>query len=382
MKPCKIALVANTTWNIYNFRLNIIRKLLDDGHEVIVMAPVDKYISYQEKFHEIKHIPLKKLKRDSVNPLRDLQLTMELSALYKEHRPDIVVHYTVKPNIYGGLAAHLRGIPSIAIVTGLGYAFIHNGLVKKTTTSLYKWTSQFHSKFIFENEDDCDLFVNQGLIKREKGLTVNGCGVNTEYYKKEQNGRAGDETVFTFIGRLLYDKGLREFIEAAHLVKTNNANAKFWIIGELDKQNPSAIHERDLIKWVKDETIVYHGSTENVRRYLQESDCLVLPSYREGMSRVIMEAMSMERPVITTDTPGCRQAIDHGGNGYLVPVRDSKMLAEAMQTFLNLPIEERKAMGVNGRAKAIAQFDEKIIAGQISDVINDVLREEGDCLED
>ena len=237
MKTCKIALVANTTWNIYNFRLNVIRKLLDEGHEVIVMAPVDKYISYQEQFHEIKHIPLKKLKRDSVNPLRDIQLTKELADLYKEHRPDIVVHYTVKPNIYGGLAAHLRGIPSIAVVTGLGYAFIHNGLVKKTTKSLYKWTSQYHQKFIFENKDDCDLFVDQGLITTEKGITVNGCGVDTGFYKMEPSSRAADETIFTFIGRLLYDKGIQEFIEAAHQVKATNANAKFWIIGELDKQN-------------------------------------------------------------------------------------------------------------------------------------------------
>jgi len=381
MKPCKIALVANTTWNIYNFRLNVIRKLLDDGHEVIVMAPVDKYISYQEQFHEIKHIPLKKLKRDSVNPIRDLQLTMELAHLYKVHRPDIIVHYTVKPNIYGGIAARLQGIPSIAIVTGLGYAFIHNGLVKKTTTKLYKWTSQYHRKFIFENEDDCDLFVDQGLIRKEKGLTVNGCGVDTNFYKKEANGRSGDETVFTFIGRLLYDKGIREFIEAAHHVKSTDSNAKFWIIGELDKQNPSAILERDLVKWVKDETIEYHGSTEDVRKYLQQSDCLVLPSYREGMSRVIMEAMSMERPVITSDTPGCRQAIDDGQNGYLVPVGDSMELAKSMLTFLDLPNEERKVMGANGRAKAIEQFDERIIAQQITDVIRDVLREEGDCLE-
>jgi glycosyltransferase involved in cell wall biosynthesis len=381
MNPCKIALVANTTWNIYNFRLNVIRKLLDDGHEVIVFAPVDKYISYQEKFHEIKHIPLKKLRRDSVNPLRDVQLARELSSHYKVHRPDIVVHYTVKPNIYGGLAAHLQGIPSIAVVTGLGYAFIHNGLVKKTTTQLYKWTSRYHSKFIFENSDDRDLFIDQGLISEGKGIAVDGCGVDTDFYINEKNGRSKSETIFTFIGRLLYDKGIREFIEAAHEVKTRNSNAKFWIIGELDKQNPSAILERDLVKWVKDQTIVYHGSSENVRKYLQDSDCLVLPSYREGMSRVIMEAMSMERPVITTDTPGCRQAIDDRKNGYLVPVRDSMKLADAMQRFLDLPEEERKAMGVNGRTKAVAQFDERIIASQISDVIYDVLREEGDCFE-
>ncbi|MDX1407847.1 MAG: glycosyltransferase, partial [Saprospiraceae bacterium] len=174
MLPKTIALVANTTWNIYNFRLNVIRRLLEEGHEVIVIAPVDEYISYQEKFRAVKHIPVHRLRRDSINPVRDVQLLSELYRIYRDCKPDLIVHYTVKPNIYGGLAARLAGIPSIAVVTGLGYAFIHNGIVKNTTKYLYKLSSRFHRKVVFENNDDRQLFIDQRLIKPAKGIAVMG----------------------------------------------------------------------------------------------------------------------------------------------------------------------------------------------------------------
>jgi glycosyltransferase involved in cell wall biosynthesis len=377
-KKYRIAIVANTTWNIYNFRQNVIRKLIDEGHEVIVMAPVDKYISYHEKFHQLRHVPLRKLKRDSVNPIRDLQLASELTRLYKEHKPDLVIHYTVKPNIYGGVAAWLAGVPSIAVVTGLGYAFLHNGFIQKTTTRLYKWTSKFHRRVVFENDDDLALFVKLGLLKQSKGVSVNGCGVDTELFKPQKNILASKEKViFSFIGRLLYDKGIKEFIDAAHLVKAQHENVSFWIFGELDRDNPSAINEKDLVQWVKDEAIEYHGATENIKKYMQLSDCVVLPSYREGMSRVIMEAMSMERPVITSDTPGCRQAITDGETGFIVPVKDHLALAEAMTKFIDLPAEYKRQMGIKGRNRAVEIFDEKIVAEQITEIIDNVLKESG-----
>ena len=373
----KIAIVANATWNIYNFRQNIIRKLIDEGHDVIVMAPIDKYISYHEEYHNLEHIPLRKLKRDSVNPLRDMQLTAELTRLYRKHKPDLIIHYTVKPNIYGTIAARMAGIPSIAVVTGLGYSFLHNGLVNRTTTMLYKWTSRFQSKLVFENSDDFELFVAEKLVDRNKCVAVSGCGVDTEYFKPNGEYRSGsdNETVFSFIGRLLYDKGLKEFIDAAHLVHEQNKNARFWIFGEIDRDNPSAIKERDLVSWVKDDVITYHGAKDDIRKYIELSDCVVLPSYREGMSRVLMEAMSMERPVITTDTPGCRQTVIEGKNGLLVPVRDAGSLAEAMQRFLDTPAQERQRMGEAGRELAVRIFDEKIVASQIYTIISDVLQE-------
>lgn len=374
MKSIKIALVANTTWNIYNFRLNIIEKLLEEGHEVVVMAPVDEFIHYKEKFSKVRHVPIRRLDRDSINPFKDARLALEFLRLYRKEKPDLIIHYTVKPNIYGGFAARFLRIPSFAVVTGLGYAFIHNGFIKRTTKTLYKWSSPWHKKVIFENEDDKDLFVHDGLIKASQGIAVKGCGVDTRFFAKaKMNGKSDRRPVFTFIGRLLYDKGVREFIEAAHLLREKDINAEFWLVGEIDKENPSAIREDDLVRWIKDANVKYHGSTHNVRDFFNRSDCIVLPSYREGMSRVIMEAMSMEKPVITTDTAGCRETIDDAVSGFIVPVRDAKALADAMHRFLQLSETERLAMGAHGREKAIQEFDDKIIANTIYGIVREAM---------
>jgi glycosyltransferase involved in cell wall biosynthesis len=352
----------------------VIRKLQQEGHEVIVMAPVDKYISYQWKIQGVDHFPIHQLRRDSINPLTDLQLTAELTRLYKKHKPDFIIHYTVKPNIYGAFAARLAGIPSIAVVTGLGYAFIHNGFVRRTTKTLYKLASRFHRKVVFENQDDQQLFIDEGLLKEFKGTSVKGCGVDLNYYSPRNDIRDPEAPMtFTFIGRLLYDKGIQEFIQAAHIVKSTRPEIRFWIVGEIDRDNPSAIREEDLVRWVRDETVEYHGAAQDVRGFIGQSDCIVLPSYRDGMSRVIMEAMAMERPVITTDTAGCREAVDEMDNGLLVPVRNADALAAAMLRFDALPLEEKRRMGLRGRQRAEEMFDENKVADTIYHILEPYL---------
>ncbi len=365
MKSKKIAIVANTTWNIYNFRLNIIRKLISEGHEVIVMAPVDKFITYTETIREVTHIPIRHLDRDSVNPIQDLRLMFELVRLYRKHKPDLVLHYTVKPNIYGGMAARLLGIPSIGVITGLGYSLMHEGWINLITRILYKLSLPSHRKVIFENGDDKILFEKAGLVNPKKSLSIKGCGVDTTFYKPNGHSRSSDLIIFTFIGRLLYDKGVREFIEAAHIVKQQNQQVAFWLIGDLDKENPSSVRNDDLVRWIRDPSIYYHGATDNIRKFIEQSDCIVLPSYREGMPRVIMEAMAMERPVITTDTAGCRETVDEKVNGYLVPVKNSIALAKAMNDFIALVPEARTEMGRSGRIKVLNEFDDRIIADQL-----------------
>lgn len=365
MKSRKILIVANTTWNIYNFRLNIIRKLIAEGHEVIVMAPVDKFITYTETIREVTHVPIRHLHRDSVNPIQDLRLLLELIYLYKKHKPDLILHYTVKPNIYGGLAARLLGIPSIAVITGLGYSLMHEGWINVITRLLYKFCLPSHRKVIFENNDDKALFEKAGLVSASKSVAIKGCGVDTAYYSPNGDMRSLGMITFTFIGRLLYDKGVREFIEAAQMVKKQNKLVQFWLIGDLDKENPSSVRNDDLVRWIRDPDIHYHGATDNIRKFIEQSDCVVLPSYREGMPRVIMEAMAMERPVITTDTAGCRETVDESVSGYLVPVKDSAALAAAMIDFIHLDEASRIEMGKHGREKVLRDFDERIIADQL-----------------
>ncbi len=369
MNPKRIVIVANTTWNIYNFRQNIIRKLIREGHEVIVMAPVDKFITYTESIREVTHIPIRHLHRDSVNPFQDLRLIVEFIRLYRKFRPDLVIHYTVKPNIYGGLAARILGIRSIGVITGLGYSLMHEGWINTVTRFLYKLALPHHRKVIFENNDDKLLFQKAGLISSAKSVSIKGCGVDTAYFSPNGVVRSESLTTFTFIGRLLYDKGVKEFIEAAQILKKQNHNIQFWLIGEIDRENPSAVRNDDLVKWVRDPSIHYHGATDNIRKYIEQSDCIVLPSYREGMPRVIMEAMSMERAVITTDTAGCRETVDEKINGYLVPVRDSDALAKAMNEFLQLDNDARINMGKAGRIKVLNEFDDRIIADQLYEII-------------
>jgi len=369
----RIAIVANATWNIYNFRLNILDKFLAEGFDVCVVAPIDKYIFYKEEFPEVRHYSIKNLDRDGTNPVRELILIKELVKIYKKINPDIVIHYTVKPNIYGGIAAGLLDIPSIGIVTGLGYAFLHKGIIQNVTKILYKFSSRFHSKVIFENTEDREFFIKQDIISDEKGISIKGCGVDIEYFSPVKKKNDSKNIIFTFIGRLLYDKGVMEFVEAAQLIKNEYDNVEFWLIGERDKDNRAMVKEEDLMSWVKNKTVIYHGFKENVKKYIAKSDCIVLPSYREAIARTITEGMSMEKPVIASDVAGCREAVDDGKNGYLVPVKKVKPLAKAMEKIIKMSGEERKQMGVLGREKAIREFDDNLIADNIYDIVMDSL---------
>jgi glycosyltransferase involved in cell wall biosynthesis len=333
--------------------------------DVVVIAPVDEYITYKEKYPSVRHYNLRLLDRDSTNPIKDILLVLELVRRYKQIKPDIILHFTNKPNIYGGIAAKITGSKSIAVVTGLGYAFINKGYVRKVMTWLYQFSSRFHQKFIFENIEDRELFAQLGIVSGDKAISVKGCGVDTTWYHPYPNGQLKGKTIFTFIGRLLYDKGIREFVEAAKLIKKQRKDVEFWIVGELDAENPATIDKDDLVRWVEEDVVYYHGFIKDVRNIIAESDCIVLPSYREAIPRTITEGMSMAKPVITTDTAGCREAVEIGVNGYLVKLKDVNSLVQTFENFLNLSYSDKIRMGDAGRLKAINEFDDKMIAENI-----------------
>ena len=333
--------------------------------DVVVIAPVDEYITYKEKYQSVRHYNLRLLDRDSTNPIKDILLVLELVRRYKQIKPDIILHFTNKPNIYGGIAAKITGSKSIAVVTGLGYAFINKGYVRKVMTWLYQFSSRFHQKFIFENIEDRELFAQLGIVSGDKAISVKGCGVDTTWYHPYPNGQKKEKTIFTFIGRLLYDKGIREFVEAAKLIKKQRKDVEFWIVGELDAENPATIDKDDLVRWVEEDVVYYHGFIKDVRNIIAESDCIVLPSYREAIPRTITEGMSMAKPVITTDTAGCREAVEIGVNGYLVKLKDVNSLVQTFENFLNLSYSDKIRMGDAGRLKAINEFDDKMIAENI-----------------
>jgi glycosyltransferase involved in cell wall biosynthesis len=368
-----IALVANTTWNIYNFRLNLIEKFLGEGFKVIVIAPVDEFLIYKDKYPSVLHYNLQHLVRDGVNPLNDIRLFLELRRIYKEINPSVILHFTNKPNIYGSLAAKSLHIKSIAIVTGLGYPFINGGLLKKIVTALYKISARFNEKFIFENIEDRELFEYLNITSKQKSVSIKGCGVNTQWYKPMENTKKRKKTVFTFVGRLLYDKGIREFVEAAKIVGKNRNDVKFIIVGEIDENNPATIDKEELIQWIEDESIKYLGFVKDIRKVIAFADCIVLPSYREAIARTITEGMAMGKPIITSQTAGCREAVADGENGYLVEIKNSKALADTFLKFMSLLPEEKKLMGELGRMKACKEFDDALIANQINDIVYQTL---------
>jgi len=365
----RIAIVANTTWNIYNFRLNLIRKLIDEGNKVFVIAPLDEYINYKDKFPGVTHIPLKNLDRGSKKPFKDLRLIFELKKIYKKLNLDLVIHYTHKPNIYGGIASKLLGVKSVAIVTGLGYAFINKGLLTSFTKKMYSLVKNYHSKTIFENKDDLQYFIEENLLDNNKGTSVNGCGVDSAIYLPHPNGHVKEKTTFTFIGRLLYDKGIVEFIEAAKAIRKQNLKAEFWVLGELDSENPSMLNRDKLLEWIDQGIIIYHGFQKDVRPFIAKSDCIVLPSYREGLPRIILEGMSMEKPVITTDTAGCRQTVVDGENGFLVKVKDAKDLENKMMSFINTSNKKRHDMGTAGRQMVLNKFNSEKISNDLYNIL-------------
>lgn len=357
MKKLKIFFTANVLWDIYIFRYGVLKRLKEEGHEVVAVAPYDERIDFPKELG-IRHIPINLSKR-GINPIQDLKLLNELRKIYKEEKPDIIFHYTIKPNIYGTLASYMAKIPSVAILTGLGYSFVEGGLVSKIAQFLYKFSLRYSKEVWVLNEDDRETLINKNIVSEDKLFILPGEGVNVERFKpifvdKKDN-------IFLMVARAFYDKGFREYVEAARIIKSKYPNTKFWFLGALGGNSANGVNENEMKKLVEEGVLEYLGHRKDVENILSVSSCLVLPSYREGISKVLMEAASMEIPLIASNVTGCKEIVDDGRNGYLVEVKNGKDLVEKMEKFLKLSQNEREKMGKYGREKMLKEFDEEII---------------------
>lgn len=371
-KNKKIGIVLNTAWNIHNFRLGLVRALIGAGYQVVAIAPTDEFIpSIQEA--GAAFVPLQQLSRKGVNPFKDWQLYRELYSIYKKEQLDAVLLYTIKPNIYGNWAARKAGIPSIATVTGLGYSFMQKGLVHFIVKKLYKSAFKKAYRVAFQNRDDKALFEELRLCQPAQTLLIKGSGINTDYFKPLLKTEDKDTFVFLFVGRLLYDKGVRELLQAAEKLQAARVNTAVWIVGGIDEGNPSAIQKDLLQKYEEQGAVQYLGKSSDVRSIMQQADAVVLPSYREGLPRVMLESLAMGKPIITTDVAGCRETIKEGENGFCVSAENSTALFEAMVKMRDLPEQERQAMGAVGRKMALEEFDEQIIVGHYLKELEEVL---------
>lgn len=353
----KIFIVVNNAWYAYNFRLNLAKFLTKNGYKVAFVMPFDeKYTLLLKSEFEVFNIYFD---AKGINPLVDLKTVFELFRLYRKTRPQMVLNFTIKPNLYSSVAARILGIKSISNITGLGTIFVKENLITKLAEILYKVALKKNSMVFFQNGDDAGLFLNRNLVARGQIKLLPGSGVDTGKFSPQVLEKS-DEFTFLFIARLIKDKGVCELIDAAKEL-SKKYKFKLWLLGEKGVQNNTAVSDKELNSWLKSDFISYLGKTDDVREYIARCDCVVLPSYREGTPRSLLEAAAMAKPIVTTNVAGCKEVVEHGFNGLLCEVKNSGDLADKMGQILNLSGDELEKMGQNGREKITREFDEKIV---------------------
>ena len=358
MNKLKVAISINTSWNVYNFRMGLVKALLEADHEVIAIAPHDKYTSYLEDIG----CSVESLDIDNTgsNPLNDTKLIWTYYKIYKRVNPDVVLHFTIKPNIYGTLAAKQLKIPVINNVSGLGTVFLNDNMVSIIAKKLYHLAFRKAELVFFQNDVDKKDFLNHVKLSEDRIQLLPGSGINlTEYVplKKEKSNTFN----FLMVSRIILDKGVYEFVEAAKILKEKLSDVSFQLLGELDENHKRGIPEQELVAWQKANVIDYLGSTDNVEDYIKNADCIVLPSYREGTPRTLLEGGAMGKPLIASDVPGCNHVVKDGVNGYLCEVKNASSLADVMLKFYNDSEESRQAMGKSSRLLIEENFDEHIV---------------------
>ena len=366
----RVALIANSIWNIVNYRVNLIRSLENAGYDVVVFAPKDKDLRHLNT--AFFHIPVN---AKSMNPLVDILLVVRLIILLHKTKPDVVLNFTIKSVIYGTISAKMLGIPCVNNITGLGTLFLRGVASRMFGFMLYNIVMRISNIAFFQNPDDFRLFNRLGLLRMVGVDILPGSGVDLEKFTPvEETKKSNADVVFLFVGRLLLEKGIAEYIDAARIVREIYRQARFQVIGAFDARGDEIALRSKITLAIQDETILYSGTVEDVRPHIAKADCVVLPSYyREGTPRSLLEAAAMEKPIITTDMPGCREVVERGKNGYLCRIKDPEDLARKMIQFIGLPASERSRMGRYGRRKMERQFDESIVIGRYLSAIKDIL---------
>lgn len=437
----RIVLSINAAWNVYNFRRGLIMDLQAAGFLLVVASPAGGFV---EKLLALgcRHRALP-ITSDGTSIMADLRLLSAYFRLFKSERPCVYLGYTIKPNIYGTLAARLCGVPAINNVSGLGTAFIRETWLTRLVTVLYRLAFAGSHTVFFQNEDDRTLFVERRIVDRARTRLLPGSGIDLTRYQPvplpsvshdliqfegeterralptalqlhaafgddgaplacsqddrrrgtarglarsgltsvstnpsqpdEVSGRPPGTPVFLLVARLLWDKGVGEFVEAARIVRRHRPEARFQLLGFLDVENRTAVDRASVERWVAEGVVDYLGATDDVRPFIAAADCVVLPSYREGTPRTLLEGAAMGRPLIATDVPGCREVVEDGRNGLLCNVRDATDLAGKMLELVDMSPAERARMGRAGREKVEREFDERIVIDSYLEVIDEIL---------
>ena len=357
-----VAIAANAAWNLVNFRAGLISAIICNGYDVVAIAPPDARAqgALEAMGARVASVPIDS---KGVSPVRDLASFLAFRRLFLAERPLCFLGYTVKPNVYGSLAARSCGVPTINNISGLGTAFIAKTWLTPVVEQLYRLGLSAAHRVFFQNEDDHRLFRTRKLAPRGRTQVLPGSGIDlTRFAAQPARARLGaDGPTFLLIARMVRDKGVVEYAAAARLLKARHPSWTFRIVGFLDVANRTAIDRATVEAWVAAGDVLFDGPSDDVRPHIAAADCVVLPSYREGTSRVLLEAAAMARPLVATDVPGCREVVENGVNGFLCQARNVESLAAAMERMGELGSQARARMGTAGRAKVERDYDERIV---------------------
>ena len=348
-----ILVLTNNIGGLHSFRKEVMKAIIDSGYDLYISEPdEDERARY---FEEIGcHIIRTKFNRRGMNPFADFKLMMTYRKLIKKVKPIVVLSYTIKPNVYGGIACRLSATPQLANVTGLGDAIENGGWLQRLTIGLYKFGINKAKCVFFQNSTNKEFCINNNIVSG-KSIVLPGSGVNLGHHSFQKYPPDG-VIRFLFISRLLKDKGTEEFFEAAQFIKEKYPNTEFQVLGWSE-----GAYQKRLEELVQNNIISYLGSTSDIRPFLTDVHCTIMPSYHEGMSNVNLESSANGRPVITTDVPGCRETVTNEVTGFIVKARDATNLISKIETFLQLPYEEKKEMGLAARKKVEKEFDRQLV---------------------
>jgi glycosyltransferase involved in cell wall biosynthesis len=364
-----VLLTVNAAWNVWNFRRPVLDALRARGDRITVLAPPDGAEAHLLR-GGAQYVPLAMDVR-GLNPLHDAALAWRMDRHFHTQAPDVILSWTIKANIFGALAARRRGIPFIPNVSGLGTAFLSGGALQRLVEGLYRIAFRGLDTVFFQNPEDRNLFLARGLVHEGQAYLLPGSGIDLVRFAPAPWPEG--PPVFLMIARLLRDKGVIEFVQAARRVRAIHPQVRFQLLGAAGVANRSAIHPDTVADWVAEGAVEHLGTTDDVRPAIAAAHCIVLPSYREGAPRTLIEGAALARPLIATDVPGCRQVVEEGQTGLLCRIRDADSLAEACLRLLSLPVPARAAMGQAGRRKMEAEYDEQLVVAAYLAAIDRVL---------
>ncbi len=371
-KKKKIAVIENGLFSTYTMRDGLMQALLKEGYDVTILTHINSFVSQVEK----TGLNVINIGSGNLNPLKVLKYIFNLYSALKKIQPDVCLTFSIRPAIWGNFITRFLKIPTITNITGVGPLFISKNLAYRVARSIYRFALQKTKKVFFQNFDDMNLFLDKKFVTKEIAERIPGSGVDFEKFYPVNSTKKHDENfIFLFIGRLIKDKGIFEFVEAARTIKQKYPNIIFNVIGPFWLQNlkSNTITKTDLQNWIVEGTIDYQGEKKDIRKFIAEADCIVLPSYREGTSNILLEAASMEKPIITTNTTGCKETVDDKITGFLCKVKDAKDLAEKIEKMYLLSEKDRKTMGKKGREKIIKEFDKQIVINAYLKAIDEIL---------